>query len=78
MRGLVIMRILDNFRKGLNETGLGAIHYSRKHTTGEGIFPEGISYEEELSLKDLAIILVDLTDKELLQVLDEQACQRYR
>lgn len=68
MRKLVIDKILTNLKKGLDETGLDWINYKRANKNRKIITPEMLTVNG----------LQELSNEELLYVMDAQACQKYR
>lgn len=82
MRSLVIESIIQNYAKGLTESGLSYIDFTRnKDAPVEArstLKPEKYEYDGDIPLNEFIDIIHKLTDKELLFVLDQQACQNYR
>ncbi len=79
MRNLVIDTIIKQRGAGLYECGLIYIDYARGRQGVPKLLPEGkYEYEEDIPVDEFETIIRQLTDDELLFVLDQQACQHYR
>lgn len=85
MRKLVIDQIITNYEKGYDECNYRAVNGFKD------IYAGGISLEtsqktyivanaksKEYDRQDLKNLIGALSDEELLEFLDGQACQRYR
>lgn len=85
MRKLVEEIVIDQFHGGLKEVGVSYINFRRERDGKPALInvvknnnlAEGFHYPEFI-ITDINKYVAELSDRELLYVLDAQACDHYR
>jgi hypothetical protein len=78
MREFIKKRIVSNFQQGLDELNISCLNYQREVEHRPLLVEQYLRDWKKNPEFDIQKFVNALTDDELLDVLDKQACQRYR
>ena len=78
MRQLVENKVVFDFERGLRDIGLSYVRYARHRGNVPALVNCFVNEEGDPEVTDIRKLVKELTDEELLQALDTQACENYR